>query len=122
MKPAVTLTHVSVVNNTTGTGFTGGVPGEGGGIYNLYGRLALIESQVVSNMTGDAGTGYAGGGGLYSWAGVLIVTNSTIHRNRAGNGAAGQSGGDGGGLYFNGSTPAPIAAGVIDRGELERYW
>ena len=113
--PVVTLSHIIVVGNSTGSGYTGGGPGEGGGLYNLFGTLALVNSQVISNTAGDGGTGYWGGngGGLYNWSGLLSITNSTISGNTAGDGAAGQSGGDGGGLYHGGTQAATIVESGI---------
>ena len=122
---AVTLTNITVVNNTTGSGGAGGdgancsdgnsandgvggLGGSGGGIYN-GGTLALNRSTVISNTTGRGGTGGASGpsikggrggvggpgSGIYN-AGTLALANSAVVNNTTAKGGNGRDGGDGG--------------------------
>ena len=50
--------------------------GTGGGLYNYFGRLTLINTTLVSN------TSIGGGGGIYN-SGSLTITNSTLSGNTA---------------------------------------
>jgi len=63
--------------------------GTGGGLYNYFGRLTLINTTLVSN------TSIGGGGGIYN-SGSLTIINSTLNGNTATSAA-------GGGIFNNGS-------------------
>ncbi len=122
---AVTLTNITVVNNTTGSGGAGGdgancsdgnpandgvggTGGSGGGIYN-GGMLTLDRSTLFGNATGRGGDGGASGpsikggrggaggpgSGIYN-AGALALANSAVISNTTAKGGNGRDGGDGG--------------------------
>jgi len=98
----LTLTNVTVSNNTQGTQL-------GGGIFNS-GTLTLTSSTVSANSAGSAGVSVAGapvtgetgfGGGIYNYGekggGKLTLTNSTVSGNSANQGLTGYA--SGGGIY-----------------------
>jgi predicted outer membrane repeat protein len=96
----LTLTNVTVANDTQGTQL-------GGGIFNS-GTLTLSNSTVSANSAGSGsgiGTPPSGstglGGGIYNYGktggGLLTLTNSTVSANSAKQGEAGSAGG--GGIY-----------------------
>lgn len=108
MQGKLVLNKVTVTDNETGKGrdtaVTGGVPGEGGGIYNWKGELEISNSSITNNRVGDAGnsTAQAGGlgqsgGGIFSYDGMLTIDSSTIDGNHAGKGGSGPAGAGGGG-------------------------
>ena len=85
------LIEPGVRANLKGMTITGGSADDGGGIYNNYGTLTLINSTLA----GNSATDYLGsGGGIYNDRGTLTVTNSTLAENSA----TGYYG-DGGGVY-----------------------
>lgn len=55
----------------------------GGGLFNNYGKLTLINCTVSDNKAGDQG------GGIYNNTGQLILDRSTISSNRAETGGGG---------------------------------
>ena len=75
------------------------VNGNGGGIYNDYGTLTLLNSQITGNIaTGQYG-GY--GGGIFNNYGNVTLKDSNISGNAAYGNDMG--GGYGGGIYNKGT-------------------
>ena len=92
----LTLTNVTVRNNTAGA--TLGAKADGGGIYNDGGTLALNNSTVSNN------TARSDGAGIFNDNGTLTLTNSTVSGNIAD--------GAGAGIYNNGGTLTMTASTV----------
>ncbi len=113
--PVVTLTHTIVVSNSTGSGYAGGGPGEGGGIYNLFGALALVDSQVISNTAGNgaAAIGEAAAGASTAGSVPLRSSIATSAATPPGMGRPAQDGGDGGGIYHYGRFAATLVESVV---------
>jgi hypothetical protein len=99
---ALTLEHVLVTENSTGTGSLGlngtlegsggggGEGGSGGGIFNSSGAsLTIKQSTIDKNFTGTGGKGGEGGAGV----------NAFGHFPNGGDGGAGGPSGDGGGIF-----------------------
>jgi hypothetical protein len=137
-KGSVTLEHVLLTGNRTGRGGDGGngtvtnsfghnggqanAGGNGGGIDNESGAtLAIVDSTISDNLTGEGGEGGNGGrgqvpaigavpnggdggiggeggngGGIFN-EGTLTITGSTISGNATGRGGVGGFGGEGSG-------------------------
>ncbi len=104
----VTLSGITLTGGDTTDG-SAGFSGDAGGAILSVENLAVIDSTVTRNATGDGGSGtgtFGGGGqdggkggGIFS-SGVLTVTNSTVSGNTTGIGGSGtgtQSGNDGDG-------------------------
>jgi CSLREA domain-containing protein len=120
------LTDVTVSGNVAGTGGTGGgggdggsggtggmagCCGDGGGLANDGGTVAITGSTFVANHAGAVGTGGAGGtgtslggiggtgaggssgGAIATNGGTVTITNSTLSGNFSGPGGAGGNGG-----------------------------
>jgi len=153
LESAVTLTNVFIGQNATGNGARGGdapegdaVDGErggsGGGIFCGSCSLTMLNSSLISNVTGGGGTGGAvtggngdGGDGGKSGSGagaylntgesMGILINSRIHDNQTGQGGLGGSGtgtgsagsdgdrGSGGGLDIQDNAQAIITKSTI---------
>lgn len=105
-KGSLTLEHAVVTENQTGkgdlgmngplegSGGSGGRGGSGGGIFNEPGAsLAIRQSTIGKNLTGDGGKGGEGGEGV----------NAIGHFPNGGDGGRGGSSGDGGGIYNAGT-------------------
>ncbi len=127
---AITVSNVSLVNNSTGSmpGNGGGLhitgPGtanflggtvsnnmavaEGGGLWNsVVGTLTVSDTLITFNMASGVAADQ-GGGGIYSDGGALMVTNAEITNNQA-DGTAGS----GGGILVKGGN-ATISGGMIN--------
>jgi len=63
------------LNDVTITG--GKCSGDGGGIYNDQGALALISTTVYSNVS----SGFSGGGGIYNDQGAVTLSDSIVSSN-----------------------------------------
>lgn len=63
---------------------TGGLidAADGGGVYNVGGRVSVVNTQF-------SGHSARNGGGIYNNGGVVTITNSTIRQNTAPNGSGG---------------------------------
>ncbi len=127
---AITVSNVSLVNNSTGStpGNGGGLhitgPGsanflggtvsnnmavaEGGGLWNsIAGTLTVSDTLITFNMASGVAADQ-GGGGIYNDGGALTVTNAEITNNQA-DGTAGS----GGGILIKGGT-ASVTGGMIN--------
>ncbi len=108
--PVVTLRNLSVTANSTGSNYTGGASGDGGGISSIFSTVTIVNSTISSNQTGHGAPQKPGGsgGGIYNWHTPLTLVNSHITGNTTGDGGDGVSSGgggaagNGGGIYNNG--------------------
>ena len=94
---AVRVFYVSNSGNLTLNLITvqnGHAESAGGGIYNDYGILTVLNSTLSGNWAAAEYYYYASGGGIFS-SGTLTVTNSTLSGNSATN--------SGGGIYTSGT-------------------
>jgi len=102
----VILNKVTVTGNSTGNALDSGDAGGGGGIYVYQGTMALTDTTVSNNHTGNANTnsfsGTAGSGGGIFNNGTLTVMNSVISGNTTGDSTSG-SNSTGGGISNNAS-------------------
>jgi hypothetical protein len=76
----VTITD-SVITGNRATGGAGGIPGNGGGIYNGE-RVSLIRSSVTANTASAAGGGIFNGGSIFN-SERLSLTDSSVTGNTA---------------------------------------
>lgn len=91
---------------------SGGEGGYGAGIFN-QGTLTIRNSTVTGNECGPGGAGLnggnpgrgGGGGGIFS-PGILVVESCTIVGNEAADANLTGLGGDGGGILWQGTSPA----------------
>jgi hypothetical protein len=109
-------------NGKSGGG--GGGAAMGGGIFNLYGTVTIVnstftENQAAGGSAGDRGgsPGSAYGGAIFNLNGNVTLLSSTIAQNLAGGGVGGTGSGSWGGGIFSlgfGNTPGgtPATAGL----------
>jgi predicted outer membrane repeat protein len=95
------------ITNSTLSGNTAGR--EGGAIENYFAGLKVINSTISGNSTNRTG------GGIWN-LGTLQITSSTLVANRAN--ANGDTRGDGGGIFDDGSSSAPVIHNTIIGGNL----
>jgi CSLREA domain-containing protein len=112
---AFTLTHSTLISNTS-------VNGSGGGISN-YGNALIESSNILSNTTNSSGGGIssngtikiygstlagntasAGGGLVINYSGLATLTNSTISGNTANGSGGGLANYSSGAMYLNNVT------------------
>ena len=120
---ALVMNLVEIAGNETANGiygtYNGGDGGHGAGLYSLGGTVALTDSQVTGNSTGNGGDGGTGfnsyggdggsGGGIFLGDGAVITATRTVvglnltgaggFGNRYPNGYGG-AGGAGAGIYM----------------------
>ena len=55
----------------------------GGGIYNAYCKILVLENEIGNNKLTDLGTGNGSGGGIYTWkaGGGSVISRNTISNN-----------------------------------------
>jgi hypothetical protein len=62
---------------------------DGGGVFNQYGKVTLTHGTVSGNVAGRYGGGLSNNGEYYSQAGEIILTNATVSGNMANSDAGG---------------------------------
>ena len=93
----LTLTNVTISNNTASNG-------KGGGIYRGDGTLALTNVAITGNMarsSNQPGDDGGSGGGIWQYGGDVFLTDVVVSGNSASvsNSAMGSGGGSGGGIW-----------------------
>jgi CSLREA domain-containing protein len=109
----LTLSDVTVINNTAGSGIGNGSGSPGGGIFS-NGPLTMTNCLVNQNHAGKGGSadfpGPGGNGGAISASSTLTMSNCVVSGNTAGDSGdataagSGTFGGSGGGILAGGNT------------------
>jgi hypothetical protein len=76
------------LRDTTVTG--GSIDGDGGGVFNYYGKVAILNNSVISG-----NYAYDSGGGVFNYGGEVTIENSLVSDNRADDDGGGVSNYDG---------------------------
>ena len=109
----LTLSGCALTGNTAVA--TDNHQGGGGGIYNLFGTLTIINSTISGNAVltdGGNSFNFSRGGGIYNRA-TLKLANSTISGNSVSGSGSGDNSGEGGGIYNDSSGVATISNSTI---------
>jgi N-acetylneuraminic acid mutarotase len=98
----VTIAGCVLRDNTIVTSGGSFNEGAGGGIYNIYGTVTILNSTLSGNSAsanGGSNSNSGRGGGIYNNNGTVKITNSSISGNSASANGSGNNYGEGGGIY-----------------------
>jgi predicted outer membrane repeat protein len=98
---------LTLINDTVS--LNSAIGGNGGGIYNNFGTLAIVGSTISGNKIDSATAG--SGGGIFNFGGTITISNSTLSGNSAV--SPGNTSGDHGGAIFSNQGSVTITSSTI---------